>query len=65
MRSFRIFESQCESPPEHYDEVLSNLVSGEGFFTEVFKSRKLEEKQNISGGDALRGHTRSHPEHDG
>ncbi len=24
-----------------------------------------EGKINISGGDALRGHTRSHPEHDG
>jgi uncharacterized protein YijF (DUF1287 family) len=23
------------------------------------------EKQEISGGDALMGHTRSHPEHDG
>ena len=29
--------------------------------------RQSEEKLNIyiSGGDALRGHTRSHPEHDG
>ena len=24
-----------------------------------------DNKVNISGGDALRGHTRSHPEHDG
>ena len=27
-------------------------------------ARRLE-KVNISGGDALMGHTRSHPEHDG
>ena len=27
--------------------------------------RTSERQQQISGGDALRGHTRSHPEHDG
>ena len=27
--------------------------------------RQSERKQKISGGDALTGHTRSHPEHDG
>ncbi len=25
----------------------------------------VKRPNNISGGDALRGHTRSHPEHDG
>ena len=25
----------------------------------------VTEKKKISGGDALRGHTRSHPEHEG
>ena len=29
------------------------------------KSASLLEKINTSGGDALGGHTRSHPEHDG
>ena len=28
-------------------------------------SRKPKNLIKISGGDALRGHTRSHPEHDG
>ena len=31
----------------------------------VLGSREPRQVLNISGGDALMGHTRSHPEHDG
>ena len=41
-----------------YTVQLSKLQTGT-----MLKSNSLCKK--ISGGDALRGHTRSHPEHDG
>ena len=28
-------------------------------------TKRRKDESDISGGDALRGHTRSHPEHDG
>ena len=47
---------------------LDHLLSKEeqvknGFHCLVIKA--VKSLINISGGDALRGHTRSHPEHDG
>ena len=46
---------------------LDHLLSREeskGWF--VIEHSMLEKvNKEISGGDALRGHTRSHPEHDG
>ena len=46
---------------------LDHLLSKEEQVEEVwlFSYEGSEEEPNISGGDALRGHTRSHPEHDG
>ena len=44
------------------DHLLSREEVEEECFT-VELSRKLN--NDISGSDALRGHTRSHPEHDG
>ena len=29
------------------------------------RKRKKKKREKISGGDAYRGHTRSHPEHEG
>ena len=43
------------------DHLLSKEMS-KGW-NAVWVLRKLDTK--LSGGDALRGHTRSHPEHDG
>ena len=39
------------------DEAKRNRASG--------KAARADEITKISGGDALGGHTRSHPEHDG
>ena len=46
---------------------LDHLLSKEEQVEEVwlFSYEGSEAELNISGGDALRGHTRSHPEHDG
>ena len=45
------------------DHLLSKEEEVEKMCFTVELSRKLN--RDISGSDALRGHTRSHPEHDG
>ena len=46
------------------DHLLSKEESRGWFIVEFSKFRKSKYR-NTSGGDAIRGHTRSHPEHDG
>ena len=41
-------------------EVMRSITEGEGS-----ESHDDKRDNNLSGGDALTGHTRSHPEHDG
>ena len=44
---------------------LDHLLSKERISTACVLLFRGQWLLNISGGDALRGHTRSHPEHDG
>ena len=44
---------------------VESLVSKERRKPEEKSNKKHSERQKISGADALRGDTRSHPEHDG
>ena len=43
------------------DHLLSKGKVGDGYTVQLSRVDNLK----ISGGDALRGNTRSHPEHDG
>ena len=48
------------------DHLLSKEMSKVLVYTIKFsRASKDERKLHISGGDAFRGHTRTHPEHDG
>lgn len=47
------------------DHLLSKEEEVRVLYTVQFSDYEKSRKQKISGGDALRGHTRSHPEHDG
>ena len=44
---------------------LDHLLSKEEEVKAVLLLSYQEDNKKISGGDALKGHTRSHPEHDG
>ena len=44
---------------------LDHLLSKEEVVRAVVYCSVTEVTKKVSGGDALRGHTRSHPEHDG
>ena len=46
---------------------MCTYLSTHNFWWRIRKAHRHQgtHKVNISGGDALRGHTRSHPEHDG